>query len=502
MKALSAPSNLYAAIVAIGGFVFGFDAAVISGVVGPVAQEWQLDSWAQGWVVSAPTFGGIIAALVTGPLSDVIGRRKVLFMLAALYVVSAAASALAPSVTWLIAARFIGGVAFGSLMLAPIYIAEVSPQSERGRLVSFNQLNIVIGLSAAYFSNYFLQLLSVGEIPWRLMLGIELLPAIGWLLALNLVPESPRWLTVKGRLDEADAVWRKLRLSPAAMISIEPDSLGLREKFALLFSNKLRLAVLIGLVVGIAQQATGVNAIYFYAPTIFEQSGVGTDAAFAQATLVGITNVVFTVVALMLVDRLGRRPLLLLGLAGVMLSTGLTAWCFSAATYAVNDRLLLELPIEVRAALEPLVNTEFGSDFEFKAAVLQHLDLATWLNHQAEILRGAITINATLVLLGILGFVASFAVSLGPVMWVLFSEIFPNEIRGLSVAFVGFFNSMTSFVVQLVFPWELERLGAATTFGIYAGLALVAGIICIRLLPETKQRSLEELQELLGGERD
>lgn len=485
-----------AATVSIGGFIFGFDAAVISGVIGPVTQNWSLDSLLQGWVVSAPTVAGMIATPLIGPLADAIGRKKVLILLAALYAVSAGVSALAPSVTWLVLARFVGGVAFGSLMLAPIYIAEISDQNERGRLVSFNQFNIVIGFSAAYFSNYFI-LESSGPSAWRWMLGIEVLPALMWLGLLMGIPESPRWLRIQGRTQEADGIAKRFGLALDQIADTEAVA-TFAERARTLLSPRLRFAIVLGLIVGIVQQATGVNAIFFYAPTIFEQSGVGTNAAFAQATLVGIINVVFTIAAMLLIDRLGRRPLLLIGTTGVALSTGLTAYCFSVASYSLTADDLAVIESTIAGSLLPIQNVVYSSDVEFQNPVIVTAGNDYWIQHQATVVAAAIDINAGLVLVGILGFVASFAISLGPVMWVLFSEIFPNQIRGLAVAFVGFFNSVTSFTVQFVFPWELESLGAATTFTIYSIIAVVAIVLIWRLLPETKQKSLEEIEVMLA----
>lgn len=484
-----------AATVSIGGFIFGFDAAVISGVIGPVTQNWSLDSLLQGWVVSAPTVAGMIATPLIGPLADAIGRKKVLILLAALYAVSAGVSALAPSVTWLVLARFVGGVAFGSLMLAPIYIAEISDQNERGRLVSFNQFNIVIGFSAAYFSNYFI-LESSGPSAWRWMLGIEVLPALMWLGLLMGIPRARAGCASKGErrkptVSRNDSAWRSIR-SPTRKPSRRSPNARVR------CLPRLRFAIVLGLIVGIVQQATGVNAIFFYAPTIFEQSGVGTNAAFAQATLVGIINVVFTIAAMLLIDRLGRRPLLLIGTTGVALSTGLTAYCFSVASYSLTADDLAVIESTIAGSLLPIQNVVYSSDVEFQNPVIVTAGNDYWIQHQATVVAAAIDINAGLVLVGILGFVASFAISLGPVMWVLFSEIFPNQIRGLAVAFVGFFNSVTSFTVQFVFPWELESLGAATTFTIYSIIAVVAIVLIWRLLPETKQKSLEEIEVMLA----
>ena len=444
-----------ALIVSVGGFLFGFDAAVISGVIGEIATLFDLNPWRQGVVVSAPTLGCILAGLTMGPLCDLVGRKPVLLLLALLYTVSAAASALAPTVEILVLARLVGGLAFGSLMFAPLYIAEITHSKTRGAMVSVNQLNIVIGLSAAYFSNYLLRQLShsdaawVGSLgldtaTWRWMFGVEVIPALIWLLLLPLVPESPRWLLVNGRREAAERILETLysaaeRQSLREDISQPEESATLREGLGILVSRPMRFALGIGLMVGVAQQITGVNAIYFYAPTIFEASGVGTDAALAQATWVGVTNVVFTVVAMLLIDRLGRRPLLMAGLAGIALSLALAAAGFAA---------------------------EGG--------------------------------NPTLVLAGILGFVASFAVSLGPVMWVLFSEIYPNRIRGIAVAFVGVVNGLTSYLVQLVFPVLLDTVGGSPTLLFYSVMALGFLALVALYLPETRGRTLEELEVVMG----
>ncbi len=214
-----------------------------------------------------------------------------------------------------------------------------------------------------------------------------------------------------------------------------------------LFLPAMRLVLTIGVAIAILQQITGINSVFFYAPMIFEQSGIGTDAAFMQAVLVGIINLVFTVVAILLIDKLGRRPLLIAGLVIIATSMLALAYGFGSANYSPGGEL--------------------------------------------------IDMNPTLILIGILGFVAGFAISLGPVMWVLFSELFPNRIRGIAISFVGLINSGVSFIVQLVFPWELENLGPSTTFLIYGSFAIIGLIFVMRVLPETKGRSLEELESEL-----
>jgi len=250
--------------------------------------------------------------------------------------------------------------------------------------------------------------------------------------------------------------------------------------------------------VAIVQQITGINAVFFYAPMIFEQSGIGTDASFAQAVLVGLVNLVFTIVAIVFIDRIGRKPLLVLGLSGIALAMFVLSLGFSSATYTITEDALARLPAEVAVpAAADLQGTTFESDVEFKEALRGALgdELAT--QYESDFIKAAIAMNPWLVLFGVLGFVAAFAVSIGPVMWVLFSELFPNRIRGIAISFVGLINSAVSFGVQLVFPWELASLGSASTFLIYGIFAALGLVFVLLVLPETKGRSLEELETIL-----
>jgi MFS family permease len=232
-------------------------------------------------------------------------------------------------------------------------------------------------------------------------------------------------------------------------VSLQAEKNTERASFRELFTPSMKLVLTIGLSVAVLQQITGINSVFFYAPMIFEQSGIGTDASFMQAVLVGLVNLVFTVLAIALIDKLGRRPLLGFGLTGIAVCMFLLAYGFGSATYGANGEL--------------------------------------------------VDINPTLILIGILGFVASFAISLGPVMWVLFSELFPNRVRAVAISFVGLINSAVSFLVQLVFPWELENFGNSTTFLIYGVFAVLGLVLVMRILPETKGRSLEELEAELVG---
>ncbi|MDO3385900.1 sugar porter family MFS transporter [Gilvimarinus sp. SDUM040013] len=502
-----------AIVVALGGFLFGFDASVISGAINAIAADFALSDWEMGLVVASPTLGGIIAGGSAGPLSDRFGRKPILLLIAILYTVSAAISALAPDFLTITLARFIGGLGFGSLSLAPIYIAEISHPSQRGRMVSINQLNIVVGFSAAYFANYALlstaasdagwvSSIGLNSHTWRWMLGIELIPASLYVLMLLRIPESPRWLVLNNQTDRALKVIRKL--TPGVNAEREVQEIRASHASALepffkrlakLMKPSVRLALVVGLVLGVAQQITGVNAIYFYAPTIFEQSGVGTNAAFAQAIWVGLTNVVFTLVAMFCIDRYGRRPLLLVGLFGVILSMVVCAYGFKQATFVLGDAQAIEIEdVELKSRLAPLEGVVYETDVAFKNALREHLSESELREKQGQIIKAAIDMQPTLILIGILGFVASFAVSLGPVMWVLLSEIFPNHLRGVGMALIGVINSAVSFLVQFIFPWQLSNWGSAITFLNYGVFAVIGLVLVYWLLPETKGKTLEELE--------
>jgi sugar porter (SP) family MFS transporter len=453
MKASTRFTARVALTVALGGFLMGFDASVISGVVGFIEKEFELSNIQLGWAVASLTLTATLAMMVSGPLSNRYGRRPVLKAAAVLFFISAIASAFAPNYLTLVVARMLGGFGVGAaLIIAPMYIAELAPADVRGRMVSFNQLNIVIGISAAFFSNYLILNLGLGDLlAWRWMLGVEAVPALLYFLALFFVPESPRWLVMQERSEEAVLVLNRSSGPEQAATDLSEIHKALEmeaheEKGGIgdLFKPAMKLVLAIGITIAVLQQITGINSVFFYAPMIFEQSGLGTNAAFMQAILVGLVNLVFTVLAILYIDKLGRRPLLLVGLTVIALCMMLLAYGFGQATYSPEGELL--------------------------------------------------EINPTLILIGILGFVAGFAMSLGPVMWVLFSELFPNRVRGIAISFVGLINSAVSFLVQLVFPWELENFGPSITFLIY-GLFAAAGLVFVaRFFPETKGRSLEQLE--------
>jgi len=505
-----------AAIVAVGGLLMGFDASVISGVNKFVQIDFELTDLQLGFSVSSLTIIAALAMMAAGPLSDKYGRRLLLKYCAVVFTISAVGSALAPNFTLFLIFRMLGGIGVGaSLILAPMFIAEVAPPASRGKLVSFNQLNIVIGISLAFFSNYLIlsfadsdsswvESLGVAEYNWRWMLGVEAVPAIAYFFGLYAVPRSPRWLVMKKREDEARNVMQKFVSEEQAEEDIVSVRNSLKTKdnkktpLTELLKPAFRLVLTIGLVIGVLQQITGINSVFFYAPMIFEQSGIGTDASFIQAILVGLTNLIFTILAMALIDKLGRKPLLIIGVSGIAIFMFLLAYGFNSATYKLEKQNIEMLSEGVdKEALYLLDGQSFANDVIYKDKLREVLGDIEAKTYESELITAAITMNPTLILIGIIGFVASFAISLGPVMWVLFSELFPLKIRGVAISVVGFANSAVSAGVQWVFPWELSTIGSSATFLIYGILAFVGLAFIIMKLPETKGRTLEELESIL-----
>lgn len=429
--------------VALGGFLLGFDATVISGVVPFIKEYFSLDGASGdlklGFAVSSLGWGAMAGNAIAGPLSDRFGRRRVLLGTALLFVMSSLLAASATSFASFVAARIVGGLAVGgAILIAPMYIAEIAPAEKRGSLVSLNQLMIVIGISASFFSNYFL--LESGEHNWRYMLGVQMVPALLYFALLWFVPESPRWLLLKGRDEAALQVLRRVAGEQQAQENLQQIQRSLTTKsvsrgFRGLLDSRVRLIMIIALGLAFFQQITGINAIFYYLPTIFAQAGGGVNDAFRQAVMVGLVNVAMTFVAIWLIDKLGRKPLLIVGIAGMALSLFAISWAFSQESY-----------------------------------------------------------NARLVLIAIIGFVASFAISLGPVMWVLLSEIFPNEQRAAAISVAGFWNALTSASVTMIFPWALSTLGSGGTFLAFGLFATAALLFVVLLVPETKGRTLEQLE--------
>ena len=443
-----------ALVAALGGFLLGFDATVISGAVPFIRDYFGLGgaagSLALGWAVSSLGWGAMAGNLCTGMLSDRYGRRAVLFLTAVLFFGSSLLAAAAHSYPTFIIARVLGGLAVGAAILtAPMYIAEIAPADRRGLLVATNQLMIVIGISASFLSNDLI--LTTGAGSWRWMLGVEAVPALVFLALLTTVPESPRWLLARGRRQEALEVVRTVR-GRDAVAELESIQLTPQTRrggsWPELFSRRMRFVMIFAAGLAFFQQITGINAVLYYLPTIFARTGGGLESAFHQAAIVGGVNFVMTIVAMRWIDRLGRKPLLVVGTGGMAAALLAIGWAFRAGSGG--------------------------------AASVAH---------------------PTLVLIAVIAFVASFAISLGPVTWVMVAEIFPNEQRALAVSVIGFWNSLVSATVTLVFPWETAHWGASGTFLGYGLLAVAALIFVLVLGPETRGKTLEEIERAFLGKR-
>jgi len=490
-------------IVAMGGFLLGFDSAVISGAIGGIRSYFEMTDWQLGFAVGCVIFGAMFGNIVAGPMSDRYGRKKLLILTAVLFTTSAIWSALATNYISFVIARIIGGVGIGgAILIAPIYIAEVAPPKLRGRLVSLNQLNIVLGISVAYFSNYFLKDIS-GE-SWRWMLGVEAIPAFIYFLALFIVPRSPRWLIQKlNEVSLAKKILIRIGGEEFADVTIGEIQRGIDKKeakgtYADFFSKRMRTIVIIAFGLAFFQQITGINAIFYYAPTIFEQAGGSTDASFLQAIVVGLTNLIFTFVAIAFIDKWGRKPLLLIGTSAMAIALSMATLAFNNATYTLNDETLNKIEnSETKTVLSTLNGSTFHSQKEFFSEVEPLLSAKQFQEFKQSGIKNFININAVLVLIAILLYVAAFAISLGPVMWTMLSEIFPSNVKGLAISIVGFFNSLVSYSVTQFFPWELSNLGPTITFAIYAGLAILSIAFVSRYIIETKGKTLEEVQEVL-----
>ena len=435
------PVVFSALVAALGGLLFGFDTAVISGTTDALQRVFSLDDFRLGFAVASALIGTIVGAFTAGKPAELFGRRRVLFVLAVLYFVSAAGSALAPSLAVFVAFRFIGGLAVGGAsVVSPLYIAEIAPAHLRGRLVALNQLNVVAGILLAFLSN-FLIAQSVGDLSaWRWMLGVQVFPAALFFVLLFFIPESPRWLVKRGRPDEARLILQRIEQGDverelAEIASSVTAETGHRE--AELFQRRYALPIFLAWTVAMLNQLSGINALMYYAPRIFRMAGAGADDALLQAVAVGGTNLVFTALALFVIDRFGRRPLLLVGGVGAATSLALTA---------------------------------------------------------AGFYRGDAT--GHLVLVGLLGFIAFHAIGQGAVIWVFISEIFPNTVREKGQALGSFTHWFMAAVVSWTFPVVAQASGGHS-FAFFAAMMVLQALFAWRIMPETKGLSLEELQRKL-----
>jgi MFS family permease len=339
------------------------------------------------------------------------------------------------------------------------------------------------------------------------MLAMDAIPATLYFVLLFAVPESPRWLFGRGQVDQAKGILTLAGGAEQAGEELRNIARSFSEKaprarLVGLVGPRMRFIMFVALAIAFFQQITGINAVFYYLPTIFAQTGGGIDAAFKQAVLVGLVNLGMTFVAIRYVDRLGRKPLLLIGATGMAISLLTCSWAFHDSSFQLSDKSLVvlrdnKIPEEVITRLQAAERTAFPDQGEFLASLESSLGAENVAKHKDALVTAGLNIRAWLVLGAILGFVASFAISLGPVMWVLLSEIFPNQYRGVAMSVVGFWNSAISASVTFIFPWELSHFGTAGTFLGYGVMAALAVVFVGLFVPETKGKSLEELEGLL-----
>lgn len=434
--------KLISTIAAVGGLLFGYDTGVISGALLFIRETWTLTAFEQGWIVSSVLVGAILGAILSGSVTDRLGRKKIIVITALVFFAGSLATALAQSPLELMLYRGLIGFAIGiASYTVPLYISEIAPDDKRGALVSLNQLAITIGIVLSYLIDGAFAEVQNG---WRYMMGIGIVPALLLAAGMALVPETPRWLISRGRTEQAKQALRKIygdcdAAAEAAKIRslMTYDAQG---SFNELAARWMRPALLVGIGLMFIQQATGINTIIYYAPTIFQMSGFESGVSAISATVgIGLVNVLMTVVSIRLIDRLGRKPLLYAGLGGMIASLLILGGAFY---YGGNSGLALK----------------------------------------------AVSFVSLVV------YVAAFAVSLGPICWLIISEIYPTQIRGLAMSVATVANWSFNLIVALTFLPLVEYLGTAYTFWGFAAVGIWALWFCKTKVPETKGRSLEEIE--------
>jgi SP family xylose:H+ symportor-like MFS transporter len=435
-------------VAALGGLLFGYDTGVVNGAIGPLKDHFVLTATQEGWAMGCALIGCALGCALAGVLSDRLGRKKVLILSAVMFLVSAVGTALPKTLTTFIIYRIIGGLGVGAAsMTSPMYIAEISPARIRGRMVSLNQLAIVLGLTVVYFVNYFIDMqgdvLWNQQTGWRWMFGSESLPALILFVLLFFIPESPRWLAKQGRDSEAleiltradGTIYAQNELAEIKeTLTLETGSLGQ------LMEPGMRIVLVLGIALAVLQQVTGINVFLYFGTEIFKQMGSETNAALKQTIIVGAVNMTFTVVAIWTVDKLGRKPLMIFGSIGM----GLSLAAMGLAAYWQQTSL--------------------------------------WL------------------LVFILGYIACFALSVGPVTWVILSEIFPTRIRGRAMAIATICLWIANYGVSQTFPmmdknaWLVDTFHRAFPFWIYGIFCVVLAVLVAKFVPETKGKSLEDIE--------
>ena len=437
----SSPRFVYlaAGITALGGLLFGYDTGVISGAILFIKQEFSLTATVQEWVVSIVLVGAMLGALLGGALADKFGRRRILISTALLFAAGAIGTALAPTLTWLIIGRLVVGTAIGGASLvAPLYIAEIAPAQIRGRLVALNQVALTSGIVISFLVDY--AFAPTGN--WRWMMALAMIPATLLAIGMYVLPENPRWLLSHGFPQRAQKALRHIhgiQHAPKETQQLQENSVDHQGGWRQLLSHQLRPALLIGIILAIFQQITGINTIIYYAPTIFLLAGFHSTTAAILATVgLGLVNVLFTLTAMWLLDRVGRRPLLLTGIAGMVVSLLVLGW----------------------ALISPY-----------------HQSITGW--------------GASLCLAS---YIAFFAIGLGPVFWLLIAEIYPLQVRGTAMGLATLANWVANFLVAVSFLSLIHGVGLTGTFWIYAIIGLGAWFFTYTEVPETRGKTLEQIE--------
>ena len=429
-----------ALFAALGGLLFGYDTGVISGALIFIKREFGLTTAAEEVVVSGVLLGATIGAIFGGKAADLFGRRRVLLVTATIFGIGALASAVAPSPAILIISRVVLGLAIGLASTnVPVYLSEVAPPHARGWVVSLFQLAVTVGIVVAYLTDYAFAAIEEG---WRWMLGLAVAPALVFGTGMFFLPETPRWLIRGGHHEVAHRVLVRIRGFADVNVEIEEIKASLAQQaesghWTDLLHRQVRLALVVGLGLAIFQQITGINTVIYYAPKILQTAGFNSASGAILATVgVGVVNVAMTIIAMFLVDRAGRRPLLLVGIAGMIVTLGV-----------------------------------LGLSFRYPSEQL------AWI---------AVTC--------LMGYVASFAIGLGPIFWLLIAEIYPLKIRGLAEGTAATFNWASNLIVSLTFLTLVEKLGASSTFFLYALASVLSWLFAYYFVPETKGRTLEQIE--------
>ncbi len=426
---------LWSITAALGGFLFGFDTAVISGVEQSLQALWHLNVWEHGLTVSIALIGTVIGSMTGGIPAERLGRKRTLFWIAILYLLASLGTALSPTWSIFLVFRFLGGLGVGaSSVAAPMYITEISPAKSRGKLVGLFQFNVVLGILIAYLSNFLLA--DAGTEPWRWMLGVQALPSLIFLIAVLNIPESPRWLLLKrGNVSEARDVLNMIDPETAeqTLVAIQASNTQSAAS-ARLFSGQYKTPIMLAVLFAVFNQVSGINAIIYYAPRIFEMTGLGKNSSLLSSAGIGLINLIFTLISMNLIDRYGRRTLMKIGSVGLIVTLALVARAF------------------------------YTEDFS------------------------GMTVPFLL-----FGYIAFFGFSQGAVIWVFISEIFPNEVRASGQALGSFTHWLMAAIITFTFPYLAEHVGGGNTFLFFATMMVLQLVFVLRLMPETKGTSLEKI---------